>query len=119
MTKLLHLVKRGVFIDEFEIICKSSVEVVQHRLLRILQEKHFTQEKGTKKSETKNNVENRFSANSADSLRVYEHVPARVQDSRAAGDAAQGGNEQISQQIPRGKAAAFGSSAGFRGVAPR
>ena len=47
LTKLLHLVKRGVFIDEFQILCKSSVEVVQHRLLRILQEKHFTQEKGT------------------------------------------------------------------------
>ncbi|CBY17849.1 unnamed protein product [Oikopleura dioica] len=45
LTKLLHLVKRGVFIEEFEILCKSSVEVVQHRLLRVLQEKHFTQEK--------------------------------------------------------------------------
>jgi len=40
------LVKRGVFIEEFEILCKSSVEIVQHRLLRVLQEKHFTQEKG-------------------------------------------------------------------------
>ena len=62
---------------------------------------------------------NRFSPNSADSLRVYKHLLARVQDSRTPGNAAQSGNEQVSQQIPRGKAAAFGSSAGFRRVAPR
>lgn len=45
LTALLHLVKRGVFIEEFDILCKSSVEVVQHRLLRVLQENEFTRGK--------------------------------------------------------------------------
>ena len=45
LKELLVAVCRGVVTPEFEILKKSSIEVVQHRLLRNLQEINFSRSK--------------------------------------------------------------------------